>query len=86
MTRLKGEDAHQTIASLMEIWRESQESTAQHAEELADVGFFENLGPKRRPVFWVPFLYQPALGMKARDRITRAAAVAGKPSPARRSG
>ena len=38
--------------------------TAAHvAEELVQVGFFEERGAQRESTFWVPFLYRDALEM-----------------------
>jgi hypothetical protein len=33
------------------------------ADELVQVGFFEERGAQRDPTFWVPFLYRDALEM-----------------------
>jgi hypothetical protein len=63
LLRLKREKTEQTPDSLAKIWDVDRELATQIADELVQVGFFEERGAQREPTFWVPFLYREALEM-----------------------
>lgn len=63
LMRLKRERTEQTPASLARIWDVDLDAALQVADELVQVGFFEEHGAPRDPTFWVPFLYRNALEM-----------------------
>lgn len=58
--RLRGEKTSQHLDSLSRIWKCSVEEAAQIAENLAEVGFFEQRGTRAEPIYWIPFLYRDA--------------------------
>jgi hypothetical protein len=70
MRQLEGERSQQTAESLAQIWRVDRTAALEIAHQLVDVGFFQLIGTKRSPQFWVPFLYQSALKMTARAAVT----------------
>ena len=57
---LEGEKASQTDESLAALWDVSTDKATKIATKLVDVGFFERRG-RTEPLYWVPFLYRPAL-------------------------
>lgn len=63
LTRLKRERTEQLYDSLATIWDVERDTAMQVADELVQVGFFEERGAQRDPTFWVPFLYRDALEM-----------------------
>jgi hypothetical protein len=63
LMRLKREKTEQTTESLARIWDVDRDVAVRLAEELVQVGFFEERGAQRDPTFWVPFLYRDALEM-----------------------
>lgn len=63
LLRLKGEKTLQTLETLSQIWDMDEKSTAELANRLVEVGFFELRGSKDAPEFWVPFLYRSVLDM-----------------------
>ena len=63
LLRLKRERTEQTVASLCKIWDTDREAAQQLADELVQVGFFQEHGAQRDPTFWVPFLYRDSLEM-----------------------
>ncbi|MBV9895568.1 MAG: hypothetical protein JO020_15500 [Chloroflexi bacterium] len=63
LLRLKRERTEQTADSLARVWDVDRDSAVQLADELVQVGFFEEHGAQRDPTFWVPFLYRDALEM-----------------------
>lgn len=63
LRRLEGEHTQQTVDTLARIWACRREDALTKANELTEIGFFLNKGPKDEPQFWVPFLYRSALKM-----------------------
>ncbi len=63
LLQLKGEKTLQTPDTLSKIWGIDEKSTAELANHLVEVGFFELRGSKETPEFWVPFLYRSVLDM-----------------------
>lgn len=63
LLRLKRERTEQTPESLARIWDVDRDAAIEMADELVQVGFFEERGAQRDPTFWVPFLYRDALEM-----------------------
>ncbi len=63
LEQLIGEKTEQTPETLAKIWRVPQDEALAIATELAEIGFFEAIGSKDQPAFWVPFLYRDALDM-----------------------
>jgi hypothetical protein len=63
LMRLKREKTEQTPDTLAKIWDVDRDSAVQLADELVQVGFFEERSAQRDPTFWVPFLYREALEM-----------------------
>jgi len=64
LMRLKRERTEQTPESLAQIWDLDREGALRLADELVQVGFFEERGAQRAPTFWVPFLYRDALELE----------------------
>jgi hypothetical protein len=64
MTSLRGEKHSLNLVELARIWRESEERALTAAENLVEIGFFESPDSKREPIFFIPYLYRPALGIK----------------------
>ncbi|HEU0079241.1 MAG TPA: hypothetical protein VFQ76_16420 [Longimicrobiaceae bacterium] len=62
--KLKGAPHHHSIDSLAELWQFPESWVSPRAEELVEVGFFERRGTREKPVYWIPFLYRPALDMR----------------------
>lgn len=60
---LAGEKTEQTPSTLAKIWKVKPDEALVLANELVGVGFFEPIGSKDEPAFWVPFLYRDALDM-----------------------
>lgn len=60
---LQGQKTLQRIETLQLIWNLDESATRQIADQLAEVGFFEQRGTRNRPEYWVPFLYRDALGL-----------------------
>jgi hypothetical protein len=65
MTRLKGEKAHLHLSDLAEIWHEPREKAMTIAENLVEIGFFEPSDSTSDPVFSIPHLYRPVLGLRS---------------------
>jgi hypothetical protein len=63
LMRLKRERTEQSYESLAKIWDVPRDAAMQLADELVQVGFFEERGAQRDPTLWVPFLYRDALEM-----------------------
>jgi hypothetical protein len=61
--RLRRERTEQTPDSLASVWDVDRDTAVQVADELVQVGFFEERGAQRDPTLWVPFLYRDALEM-----------------------
>lgn len=60
---LKGEKSTQYISTLAKIWKCDLAEAADRADDLAEIGFFQQSGSKEEPEYKVPFLYRPALNM-----------------------
>lgn len=63
LLKLEREKTNQTPQSLAEIWGVDGVQAVAIADQLVDVGFFQRRGPKDQPMYWVPFLYRPALAL-----------------------
>ena len=63
LRKLKGEKTEQTIESLAAIWEVSEARAAEQAQQLVNIGFFQQRGSREQPTYWVPFLYRDALNM-----------------------
>lgn len=61
LEELRGAKTLQRPVTLSKIWGLSDAETAKRAQELVDVGFFEQRGTRDSPEYWVPFLYRDAL-------------------------
>jgi len=59
--RLEGQKTNHSAGSLAVIWEIPEDAAKSVALELVDIGFFERRGNLANPLFWVPFLYRPAL-------------------------
>jgi hypothetical protein len=60
---LQREKTEQSPESLSKIWKIDENTAAQKAEQLRELGFFQRRGSREQPTYWVPFLYRDALGM-----------------------
>ena len=58
---LRGQRTSQRPATLSGLWRIDEEEARHLAEQLVDVGFFEQRGARDEPEYWVPFLYRDSL-------------------------
>lgn len=67
LLRLKGESPRLPLALLGRIWKIQADEAATVAESLVEIGVLEKQGTREEPIFWVPYLYQPALQMKLRE-------------------
>src|SRR5262249_37421335 len=63
LMELEGEKTEQKIDTLAEIWKLTKEDALKLAQELVNIGFFEQRGERGSWTYWVPFLYRDALGM-----------------------
>lgn len=61
MDKLEGQKAEHSLQSLQAIWQTSASETAELAERLIGVGFFEKRERKGTVSLWIPFLYRGAL-------------------------
>lgn len=61
LEQLRGTKTLHTAQSLSEIWRVAVEQARYNAEQLVEIGFFEQRGEKDAPQYWVPFIYRDAL-------------------------
>ena len=59
--KIEGEKTQHTRETLAEVWKVGVDEASDIATKLVDVGFFERRGTREKPVYWVPFLYRPAL-------------------------
>ena len=64
LQQLDQEETSQTPQTLANIWGISDSAALIQAIGLVEIGFFERRGEKANPLFWVPFLYRPALHMR----------------------
>jgi hypothetical protein len=53
----------QTLKTLAGIWQVDKNTAIVIATSLVELGVFEQRGTRTNPSYWVPFLYQSALGM-----------------------
>jgi len=60
---LRRSKTRHTGATLAQVWKVDVDRAKPMAEELVEVGFFEQRGTQERPEYWVPFLYRDALDM-----------------------
>jgi hypothetical protein len=67
MQQLEGEGSYHTVQTLAGVWGIKVDRALSIANQLTDIGFFQFMGTRRTPRFWVPYLYQSALKM-ARGR------------------
>ncbi len=67
MQQLEGERTYHTAQTLAGVWGLKVDKALSIANQLIDIGFFQFMGTRRTPRFWVPHLYQSALRM-ARGR------------------
>jgi hypothetical protein len=58
---LVGGKAEQTVDSLADLWNVDHQKAIEIANELHEIGFFENRGTRDEPTYWTPFLYRDAL-------------------------
>ena len=63
LEKLRGAKTKHTLDSLSAIWDSEASETLQTAQQLVDVGFFEQRGTREAPEYWVPFLYRDALDL-----------------------
>ena len=61
--KLRGEKTQQSVQTLASIWKLSPARTRAMADNLVEIGFFEQRDPRETPNYWVPFLYRDALEM-----------------------
>jgi hypothetical protein len=61
--QLKGERTQQTPGTLASIWQVGEDEALSRANQLVEIGFFEQRGTKAEPAYWVPFLYRGALSL-----------------------
>ncbi len=59
--KMEGQKTQHTTQTLAEIWKVSVDEALDTSAKLVDAGFFERRGSRDNPVYWVPFLYRPAL-------------------------
>jgi hypothetical protein len=59
--KIEGQKTQHTRETLAEVWKVSVGEASDVATKLVDVGFFEKRGTREQPVYWVPFIYRPAL-------------------------
>ena len=64
LEKLDGEKSEQTVESLTAIWAVGAKEAIEIANQLVEVGFFQDRGPRDEPSYWVPFLYRDALHLK----------------------
>lgn len=60
---LRGQRTSQRPATLSALWKMDEHEARHLAEQLVDVGFFEQRGPRDEPEYWVPFLYRDSLNL-----------------------
>lgn len=60
---LDSEKAEHTPETLAEIWKTDIDEAKLIAQELNEIGFFEEKGVKHSPRYWVPFLYRNELNI-----------------------
>jgi hypothetical protein len=65
--KLAREQVEHTSRSLASIWSINEREAMQWAERLVEIGVLRQTGTRARPVYVVPLLYQPALGLLASD-------------------
>lgn len=60
---MERQKTQQTVETLSAVWQVSGDTAKAVADQLADLGFFEIREVQGERVYWVPFLYRPALRM-----------------------
>ena len=60
---LEQQRTDQTLTTLAGIWQVDEDTASVIATGLVELGVFEQRGTRTNPSYWVPFLYQSALGM-----------------------
>ena len=60
---LEQQRTDQTSKTLAGIWQVDEDTATVIATGLVELGVFEQRGTRTNPSYWVPFLYQSALGM-----------------------
>lgn len=60
---LRGAKTQHNVASVQAAWGVDEALAEERADRLVEVGFFERRGPLGAPLYWVPFLYRPALAL-----------------------
>jgi hypothetical protein len=60
---MRKEKTEQNPESLSRIWNIEISKAIEVANQLVEVGFFEERGTKKEPRYWVPFLYRDATEM-----------------------
>lgn len=63
LDKLESEKTQQSLFSLSKLWKCTPEKAYEIAEQLVEVGFFERIGSKDNPAYWVPFLYRASLNL-----------------------
>ncbi len=58
---LRGEQTGQSPETLAAIWRCDESHARNRANELVEIGLFEERGSKHNPQYWIPFLYRDGL-------------------------
>jgi hypothetical protein len=65
--RIEGHKTQHTGETLADVWKVDVDEASDIATKLVDAGFFEKRGTREKPVYWVPFLYRPALKLVQRS-------------------
>jgi hypothetical protein len=60
---MRRQHTHQTLDSLMSLWKTGAEDTEVRADKLIEIGFFELPSDRMHPTYRVPILYRDALDM-----------------------
>jgi hypothetical protein len=63
--QLAAEQVEHTSRSLASIWSVNEREAMQRAERLVEIGLLSQSGTRAKPVYEVPLLYRPALGLLA---------------------
>ena len=61
--KLEGGKTLQTDRTLSKLWGVDESEAASRAQQLVEIGFFEQRGAGEHPSYWVPFLYRDSLNM-----------------------
>jgi hypothetical protein len=63
LEKLRNAKTSQTVETLAQIWGTTHNETKTLADELVEIGFFEQRITREETQYWVPFLYRDALDM-----------------------